>query len=312
MVEGEHTTNRLEWPDLPRHVQDELEHRLDGRVHTARTQAGGFSHGMAARLSLTNGRTVFAKAIDSKDPLAEAYRAEAATTARLPPTVAAPALHFTLEEAGWFVMVFDDIDGHMPRLDRPDELAAVLTTIEQLARALTPNPVASVPDFADRYGPSFTRWRQFADHGPPTDLDEWSLHHLDQLAELESTWPDHTDGDTLLHTDLRPDNLLIDIDTGVWVLDWAWPCRGAAWIDLTTMAVSIADAGIDPDPILAEHPVSCDTDPAAIDAFLCALLGYWTHNGRLPAPPRSPKLRPYQQHSAAVTRHWLRRRLAWT
>ncbi|OQS12437.1 hypothetical protein B0T36_24965 [Nocardia donostiensis] len=310
MVES--NPNRVEWHELPQQLRREIEHRLGARVRSAVTQPGGFSHGMAARLSSDDGRTVFAKAIDSHTPLAEMYRAEAATAAALPPTVPVPALRFALDTHGWFVMVFDDIEGRMPRFDRPAELAAVLTTVDRLARALTPDPLPDAPTFADRYGPAFGRWRRFAEHGAPTGLDDWSLRNLDRLAELEATLPDQVSGDTLLHTDLRPDNLLIDADTTVWVLDWAWPCRGAAWIDLVALSPSIAAAGIDPDPILAEHAVVQDIDPAAVNAFLCALLGHWTHTSRLPAPPRSPHLRHHQQRSAAVTRQWLARRLAWT
>src|SRR5438552_9903126 len=48
-----------------------------------------------------------------------------------------------------------------------------------------------------------------AGHLPGRDhLDPWSRLHLDQLADLEATWADHAAGDTLLHADLRADNLL--------------------------------------------------------------------------------------------------------
>ncbi|WP_157170873.1 hypothetical protein [Nocardia araoensis] len=51
---------------------------------------------------------------------------------------------------------------------------------------------------------------------------------------------------------------------------------------------SIAVAGVDPDPIIACHPVSRAVDPAAVDAFVCALAGYWAAACRKPGPPRSP------------------------
>ena len=109
------------------------------------------------------------------------------------------------------------------------------------------------------------------------------MSNLDRLAELESTWSEPAAGDTLLHTDLRPDNMLRDRDGAVWVIDWAWSCRGAAWIELVSLAPSVAARGVDPDQILAAHSSTRDVDPAAIDAFICALVGYWEHNSRLPA-----------------------------
>ncbi len=77
--------------------------------------------------------------------------------------------------------------------------------------------------------------------------------------------------------------MLRDRDGAVWVIDWAWSCRGAAWIELVSLAPSVAARGVDPDPILAAHSSTRDVDPAAIDAFICALVGYWEHNSRLPA-----------------------------
>lgn len=38
------------------------------------------------------------------------------------------------------------------------------------------------------------------------------------------------DGDTLLHTDFNPLNVLI-APQATWIVDWAWPTRGAAFID---------------------------------------------------------------------------------
>ncbi|WP_327118893.1 phosphotransferase [Nocardia sp. NBC_01730] len=311
MVGPEETANRIVWNDLPQSVRDAIERRLGSRVHSALSQSGGFSHGMAARLELRDGGKVFAKAINSDDSLAGMYRTESETAARLPPTVPTPSVQCTIDTQGWLITIFEDVDGRHPRLDQPAELTAVLATVEQLAQTLTPSPVPDVPTIADSYGPKLNCWRRYAEHAPPAGLDTWSLRNLDRLAELESTWPRLAAGETLLHTDLRPDNMLLSADGTVSVLDWAWSCRGAAWIELVSLAPSIAASGTDPDPILARHPVTRSADPVAIDAFVCALVGYWERNSRLPAPPRSPKLRYHQAQSARVSRRWLNRRLEW-
>ncbi|WP_194838266.1 phosphotransferase family protein [Nocardia sp. XZ_19_369] len=311
MVTSEGTVHRIEWNEVPELVRSEIERHLGAKVRTVNSQRGGFSHGMAARLVLDDGVRVFAKAICDDDALAPMYRAEADTAARLPQQVPAPSVRCVIETAGWFVTVFEDVEGRHPLLDRPNELAAVLAMIEQLAEVLTPSPLAGGSTIAEDYGPKLTCWRQFAEHSPPADLDDWSLRNLDRLAALESTWFEPAAGETLLHTDLRPDNMLLRPDGTVVAVDWAWPCRGAAWIDLVSLAPSMAAGGLDPDPILAAHPVTRGTNPAAIDAFVCALVGYWEHNSRRPAPPKSPKLRSYQACSALVSRKWLRRRLAW-
>jgi hypothetical protein len=153
---------------------------------------------MAARLLLDDGHRVFAKAINCEDNLSGMYRTEAQTAARLPRTVPTPSVQFILDIAGWFAVVFDDVDGRHPRLDQPTELRAVLATVERLAAALTPGPLPDAPKIADDYGPRLNCWRRFAEHGPPSDLDIWSLTNLDRLAELESTWPGPAAGDSFL------------------------------------------------------------------------------------------------------------------
>ncbi|MFG2476526.1 hypothetical protein [Streptomyces fagopyri] len=49
-------------------------------------------------------------------------------------------------------------------------------------------------------------------------------------------------GDTLLHTDFAPDNVLI-VGGRAHLVDWAWPTRGAAWIDPGALALRLMDAG---------------------------------------------------------------------
>lgn len=290
-------------------MSDVIEHRLDARVVHAHTQSGGFSHGLAARLLLDDGTSVFAKAIRLDDALAAPYRTEAQTASRLPPLVPTPNLRFVVQTAGWLVVVFDFVDGRHPRLDHSIDRTAVLTLIDRLADELTPSPVPELPTFVQVYGEKLTCWQRFAAEGPPTDLNNWARSNLDRLAELEATWTAHGAGNTLLHTDLRPDNILLGRDGSILVVDWAWPCRGAAWIDLVLLAPAFARSGTNPDPILAAHRLTRDIDPTAINAYLCALVGYWEHQSRQSAPARSPNLRRYQEHSARVSGEWLSRRL---
>ena len=48
-------------------------------------------------------------------------------------------------------------------------------------------------------------------------------------------WPSRfaevTAGDTLVHTDIRDDNLILGDADQVWICDWNWPVAGAAWLD---------------------------------------------------------------------------------
>ncbi|MFE3099465.1 phosphotransferase [Nocardia tengchongensis] len=311
VVVFEGVARRDEWPDLPEPVREAMADRLGGRVVSAVNQRGGYSHGMASVLTLADGSRVFAKAVRDSDGLARAYRVEATAAQGLSELVSTPAVLFTLDSDGWFVVVFEFVDGRHPDLSRPNELRAVLALLARMAEALTPSPLAGIPTVAGKFGPILRSWSRFAEQGAPPDLNPWAVRHLERLADLETRWLDRAGGDTLLHTDLRPDNLLIDTGGSVSVVDWAWPCRGAAWLDLAALAPAIASAGVDPDPILVEHPVTADLDPAAIDSFLCALAGYWSVQSRQSPPPRSPGLRLYQARAAQTSLSWLEFRTRW-
>jgi hypothetical protein len=120
------------------------------------TPPGGFSHGLAARLTLANGNRVFAKAVAADDGLARAYRAEARYAGQLSPQIPAPRLRFVLDTNGWVALVFDDVEGRHPNLSDPAELSGVLHLIEQHATALTPNPVLDAPQSPPRSAKSST------------------------------------------------------------------------------------------------------------------------------------------------------------
>jgi hypothetical protein len=311
MVDYLGSASRTGWGEMPQSVRLEVEHLLGDVVCAAVDQRGGFSHGVAARVRTVGGESAFVKAIEVGDELAQMYRQEAHIASRLPATAPAPQCRFVSETAGWFIVGFDDVEGAFPRLDEPEELQDTLDSLTRLAAELTPSPLSDVPTVADAYGPQLVGWRTFVTEGPPADLDSWSVRHLTELAALEATWVVAAGGDTLLHTDLRPDNLLRRADGAVLAVDWAWACRGAAWIDLVALAPSIAAAGVDPDPIIAAHPVTRDVDPAAVDAFVCALAGYWAAACRKPGPPRSPCLRQHQSAFARLAREWLACRVGW-
>ncbi|GAB0108692.1 hypothetical protein JMUB6875_77290 [Nocardia sp. JMUB6875] len=70
-------------------------------------------------LTLADGRQAFAKAVRTSDGLAVPYRAEAPTAQGLSGLVPTPAVLFTVERSGWFVVVFDAVTGHHPPLGPP-------------------------------------------------------------------------------------------------------------------------------------------------------------------------------------------------
>jgi hypothetical protein len=119
----------MQWAEMPAPVRSAIEDRLGSSVTSARSQAGGFSPGVAARLELTDGARVFVKAVcSSPNPDSpDIYRREARIAAALPAHVPAPALRWSWDDGEWVVLAFDDVDGRAPELPwRPHELERVL------------------------------------------------------------------------------------------------------------------------------------------------------------------------------------------
>jgi aminoglycoside phosphotransferase (APT) family kinase protein len=302
-------STRPRWARLPATLRASIEDRLGAATQRSDDQDGGFTHGLATRLLLADGTRVFVKGIPADDPLARAYVDEAWYAARLPPRVPAPRFRFSLLTGGWLVLAFDDVAGRSPDLTQPGDRRTVLATVERLAAILTPTPMPEAPPAAEALAPVLHGWRTFASQSPPDDLDTWSLGNLNRLAALESRWPHVVGGQTLLHADLRPDNMVMSDSGRLHVVDWSSVCVGAPWVDLIVLLASVD--GLDPEAVVRDHPVTRAVDPAAIDALVCGLLGCWEQQSREPHLPTSPNLRQFQARNAKVTRDWLIRRTGW-
>ena len=303
---------------MPATLRRAVQAGLGSRVVEAATQPGGFSPGVAARLLLADGRRAFVKAVGPQ-PNPESpdlHRAEARIAAALPAAAPAPRLLAAYDQDGWVALVFEDIDGVPPRQPwRHDELGRVLAALTDMAAVLTPAPI-DAPVLADRLDAQFRGWRglaaaQAAGQDPLPWLDPWARRHLDRLVELEARWPAAAAGTTLLHADLRADNLLLT-PTRVVVVDWPWAAVGAAWIDLLFLLPSVGmQGGPDPEALFADHPVARDAAPGAVLPVLAALTGFFLSGSRQPAPPGLPTLRAFQAAQGAVALAWLRRRADW-
>ncbi len=312
------SNRRLEWDALPESVRNAVETRLGSRVNKAITQSGGFSPGVAARLLLRDGRRCFVKAVCS-DPNPDSpgmHRREARVAGALPATVPTPRFLFALDDGEWVTLAFEDADGRPPAMPwRKEELSMVLSTIGQMAVSLTPSPIR-IATMAETHDDTFRGWRRLtaavaAGEDDGAGLDSWTRHHLEQLAELETGWAVSAEGVTLVHSDLRADNMLIT-DDGVLVVDWPHAAIGAAWIDLIFFLPSVAmQRGPKPWEIFDAHPVGQDANPERVTAVVAAVAGFFLGQSRQPPPPGLPTLRRFQLEQGLPALEWLKRRTGW-
>ena len=297
---------RIGWSDLPEAVRSRSERIIGGRVVAAHSQPGGFSPGSADRVVTDSGRRAFVKAVTPavNERSAELARQEMRITSAMPGHAPVPRMLGGFDEGGWVVLVLEDIDGAHPRTPWVDsEIDAAVTALAELAAAVTPSPVDGVPSAADNLAGDFGSWRKIA-ADPPADLDPWSAGHLPELRSAsERALAANATGETLVHCDIRADNLLIRRDGRIVVVDWPWGCVGPDWLDRLLLGLDVLTNGGDPSRVFE------GIDAGAVTDIIAAIAGMFEHICRQPPPPGIPTVRAFQRAHADAIRPWLRERL---
>jgi len=308
----------------------------------------GLTPGLASRVELADGRRAFLKAagVHRSASAVEKLRREARVMAALPPEAPTPRLLGCYDDGRWAAVASTDVAGRPPSVPWTSaELERVLAAVADCAAATTPAPFPG-PRFVTDWAADLTGWRElarrhFAATGAgsrsaadgagsrsaasgagsrsaaddlravlPADLSDRVIDDLDRLARLEAGWSVRADGDTLLHGDLRADNILLTGER-VWFVDWPSASVGAAWLDLLFLLPGIAAAtpGFDPQEVVLTHPLTRDVDPATLTAMLTAIAGFLATVSLEPPPWYAPEVRSFQRAEAAAAVCWLYRRL---
>lgn len=244
------------------------------------------------------------------------HRREARVAGALPATVPTPRFLFVHDDGEWVALAFEDVEGRTPAMPwRREELSMVLAAVGQMAVSLTPSPVP-LANMAETHDDTFRGWRRLtaavaAGEDDGAWLDSWTRHYLEQLADLESRWAVSSEGETLVHSDLRADNMLI-ADGRVLVVDWPHAAIGAAWIDLVFFLPSVAmQRGPMPWEVFDGHPVAQGVEPDRVTAVVAAIAGFFIRQSRQPPPPGLPTLRRFQVEQGLPAVEWLKRRTGW-
>jgi hypothetical protein len=313
--------SRLHWSDLPREVRARIAELAGADVVTETSATNGFSPGYAAVLGLGNGTQVFVKAVspEQNPDSPDLARREIAVAAVLPPQVCAPHLWWSHDDGTWVLLGFQPVDGRAPEMPwRPDDLARALGALTDLAQYGTPAP-AELPPLEDAMAELAAGWSLLAADGAAVDRavaavgehGDWLRAHLDELADLADEAPAASVGDTLVHGDLRADNVMLapSPDDRVWLIDWPHTCRdGARWWDLVGMLPSVAmQDGGDPQTLFWAHPNAAGADRDAVRAVLAGITGYFVQGAVQPAPTGIANLREFQLAQGVSALDWLRR-----
>ncbi|MER7464028.1 aminoglycoside phosphotransferase [Streptomyces sp. NPDC097981] len=236
---------RMHWEDLPTATRDAVAART-GPIYAASTADSGLNSEIAATLDTRAGR-IFVKGLRRDHPRVWTQKREATINPYVAPL--APRLLWTIEVDEWNLLGFEHLDGR-PADYRPgtNDLPLVAEAIITLSTVRAPADV-ELKQIEQRLA------------GYVDDPDDAALLR----------------GDTLLHTDWTPDNVLIVNDTAR-VIDWAWPTRGAAWIDAACWVVWLVSAGhtpADAELWAAKTPAWATAPARALDVFASAQKRLW-------------------------------------
>jgi len=301
---------RVHWEQLPDAVRAAIEERIGDRVVEAKTQPGGFSPGLAARLRTRDGRRCFVKAVSERanPDTPDLHRREAEVVAAIPIEAPVPRLLWTYDQDGWVALGFEDVDGHTPAQPwREDELRLVVDDLHRLHEMLTPSPIAST-SAADGFATLIKGWEELKETKAP--LDDWSSRNIERLIQLEAKTPAAVPGRTLLNFDVRADNILIAGDR-VFFVDWPWARIGAPFVEWLALAPSVhMQGGPKPEELLRMAPLGAVRD-GAINAVIASLAGYFIGHSHRPPPPGIPTVRAFQAAQGEIALAWLRERTGW-
>lgn len=238
------STPRQQWDDVPDDVRAAVRQHT-GPIRTVRATDTGFNSHLAVTLH-TEAGPVFVKGLRQDHSQAWTQQREATINSHVTPI--APRLLWHLEMSGWSLLGFEYVPGRCAdygpgSADQP-LIVGAMTALGHIRCPQLPVKQAE------------QRWAAYLDD---PDAARWFR------------------GDALLHTDWNPSNILIT-DTAARIVDWAWPTRGAAWIDPACWVVWLTAAGHTPEHAeqWAEKVPAWTTAPAgAVTAFATAQAHLW-------------------------------------
>lgn len=283
----------MPFASAPRSVTRWIEGELGSSLGSTVDVVGGMSPGPAARVVAQNGIRAFVKACGSalNPDTPGLLRAEISVLLALPTHPNLPRLLGSYDDGDWVALLLEDIDAPLVELpwqqEQFERVSRVLTDVHE---ASTPNPWPDAPWAVQKSAAFLSRWRTLVER-PPADLSPWWRLRLEPLASHAAEVLDHIAGTTLLHWDIRADNLMVDAHRVV-VVDWGQARLGAPWVDHALLAFDAAMSGgeITTEAVLASDPVVRELDPRALLSLAAAMSMAFELRRRQPAVIGLPTL----------------------
>lgn len=289
---------------MPLELRASLGRTLHVDVTASTTSNSGFSVGFAGVIGVGRDR-VFVKAADAaQHPHSAALHRREATVISMLPEGHAPTLLAALDDHDWVLLATDFIDGTSPGEPwNSDDLDAVLAELHALGGATAPN---SLKDGGDELASTFKGWSAIRDLGYGlTEVPSEIREGIDLLCEMEGqATRSAAEGGSIVHCDVRGDNVVVDRTGRARLVDWAHAIKGAPWVDVVLFAPSVEGDG---GPTITETFQRYFGGPLPQEVVVLAAgwAGLLHYRSLLPEPSGLVGLRRFQARQAIPAMRWL-------
>jgi aminoglycoside phosphotransferase (APT) family kinase protein len=302
-------TPKLEWQELPREIRATIESYLGAPVVQSETRPGGFSPGVAAKVVTARGKKAFIKSSSSSisKPSADVNRREIKHTRALQDNSRVPKLLHSFEKGDWVSLICEVVEGRHPQLPWVDEeLDLVLSELTELSASLSPCPSPELFSTLESGQETFSGWSHFSKERELLQAlkDPWIERKIDTLVRLEGSWTEAAQGNCLIHTEIRADQIPITYDKAIF-LDWPHAKIGAPWVDFLFLFPSIVmQKGPSMRSLVTRSPLA-QVPASKLFPMAAALAGFFLWNSLQPPLPRLVTLREFQRSQGEVVIRWL-------
>jgi hypothetical protein len=230
---------RTDWAALPEAVKTEIAGRVGGVPEVISASSGEHAE-IAATVTGPAGK-MFVKAASSAFGI-RSLRYELLVS-RAAPLSCSPAVEWDFESHGWLVIGLEHCEGPHADLSpgSPD-----LDLLEVAVNELGSTPAPDLPLFSP-------------------------------VGRLGFGHPALT-GETLIHTDLNPANLIVT-PSGLRIVDWAFTTKAAAWLELAMLVQWLIGSGHTPtqaEEWLARFTAWQETNAEVLDEFASKNAAKWS------------------------------------
>ncbi|HAF09142.1 MAG TPA: hypothetical protein DCK98_03550 [Chloroflexi bacterium] len=310
------------WSAVPRPIKDEVAKLLGSPVARAERVYGGYAPSATFRMLLRDGRRAFMKgtyplSTDSgvKWDLMNEEHIYQECAAFMRPW--APEYFGGATAEGWHVMVLEDVGPETMPPWTPAKAKACARSYaafhantygKPLPRWLSRIEHQDFAPFWDRLASSgeLRGTASLARHRA-AEAEEWLDVALPVFRERATRLLKLRPPFVFMHFDTRSDNIRLQRKL-LRIFDWNFACAGPMEFDVVAFAQAIAmEGGPPPERVIAEYDLVLPLRPAALDASIAGIAGYFADRAWRPAVKGLPRIRSVQRRQLRSTLAWAAR-----